>query len=59
MTQRYRVSVIVESDDVDPGHLLDAMIELAPQLEDYCYGEELVIDEATACVSDVDEKATA
>ena len=59
MTQRYRVSVIVESDDVDPGHLLDAMIELAPKLEDYCYGEELRIDEDTACVADVDDKATA
>ena len=55
---RYRVSIIVESEDVDPGQLLDAIIHLAPQLEDLSRADDLVIDEATACVSDVDGNAT-
>ena len=56
-TGRYRVSIIVESDEVAPDHLLDAIIEMAPRFHQLCYGADLFIDEETARVVDVDDAA--
>ena len=55
---RYRVSIIIESDEADPSSLLDAMIELAPQFEDYVCVDDMNIDDNTAMVSEVDDKVT-
>jgi len=52
---KYRVSFIVESDDVDPGHLLDAIIEVIPDFENLVCADDMIIDEDEACVSDIKE----
>ncbi len=59
MAQRHRVSIIIESDEADPSELLDAMIELSTQFEDHVCANDMTIDDNTACVSEVDSKATA
>ena len=52
--RKYKVSFIVESDQVDPNNLLDATEAILPLLCDYAYCDDFEIDENTISDSDVE-----